>query len=734
MASYRVALAAAASSASASASPRATLYEERPRLAFDDFDEDDDEEFSVTDLAEDDAELDHDGSLLACSFLEEESGGGSSSMAVATSSSQAALAQRFAAEICRTGNFHDIQDAVGTSTVEMLLSKEMSGDFVSSLLGGIIGIICDPISEILIKGVIGTIMQLIAPFFVQALLIAACAIIPGPVSDQIGNILSSMVAGVTPNIVCMMLAGVITARVMTSVSKHLRTVVCVYLENEVTPQMAGGVSHMLIHTLTSSISQGLSKELTHTLTHTLTHSLTHSVIHYYYCTYCYYYGDYCQYCFYYRDYSWLHRMSWTGSALKPNMLGDAPNNEPVNLNLLINYANKHGAPAVTHVQLDKRDTMSPGAEGHAKGGPAPQDRPDQAVYSLTKTAAEAGAQSNALAVVTQAYTTNELACQGLRHLFGVSGHHVAEASPSWTEARLALRDLNARLRIFALRFGSWSWKQSWKTFNWADLCKSEGEEPCVEHATSRLYGAWTAMMQRSCGQQGPTNANAYCCVRRLTDDDHSFCAEGAQGAGSSGMACDEDEEKAADVLRLSRRKGFDPQRHVPATYTENMLAVFGRDSRKEMDAAITELLEAQVKVHQLISTALPPPSHSLPERSLVARYADQLQTVAADLRGLNAALAVDVSRAAEFAHAYERSLYGAAALLETGAAWGPDAQDFLRRAHDADDPLQMHRLRKLFGSCAGGRAGGANCTSTESGEVEWEEEDGGEAEEAVRAL
>jgi hypothetical protein len=84
------------------------------------------------------------------------------------------------------------------------------------------------------------------------------------VSDQIGNILASMVGGVTPNIVCMMLSGVVTARVMTAVARHLRTVVCVYLENEATPQMAGGVAHMLIHTLTASISQGLSKELTHT--------------------------------------------------------------------------------------------------------------------------------------------------------------------------------------------------------------------------------------------------------------------------------------------------------------------------------------------------------------------------------------------------------------------------------------------------------------------------------------
>ena len=92
----------------------------------------------------------------------------------------------------------------------------------------------------------------------------------------------------------------------------------------------------------------------------------------------------------------------------------------------------------------------------------------------------------------------------------------------------------------------------------------------------------------------------------------------------------------------------------------------------------------------------------------------QLEKVASDLRGLNQKLAVDVSRAAEFAHAYERSLYGAAALLETGAAWGPDAQGFLRGAHEPG-PLQMHRLSKLFGSCAGMR----NCTHADE-ELEWD--------------
>ena len=90
-----------------------------------------------------------------------------------------------------------------------------------------------------------------------------------------------------------------------------------------------------------------------------------------------------------------------------------------------------------------------------------------------------------------------------------------------------------------MRFGHWSWQQEWKTFKVSDLCQGKGDDGCAEHATSRLYGAWTSMMQRSCGQ-GPSNVLAYCCVRRLTEDDYSFCKGGKE---PSGMACDEDEAK-----------------------------------------------------------------------------------------------------------------------------------------------------------------------------------------------
>ena len=63
-----------------------------------------------------------------------------------------------------------------------------------------------------------------------------------------------------------------------------------------------------------------------------------------------------------------------------------------------------------------------------------------------------------------------------------------------------------------------------------------------------------------------------------------------------------------------------------------------------------------------------------------------------------------------------------AALLETGAAWGPEAQELLRAAH-APGPMQMHRMRRLFGSCACGQ----NCTSLD-GEGDEHEEEGRDGE------
>jgi hypothetical protein len=439
------------------------------------------EEFNVSDAGG------GDGDVLSCSFLEAAEGSShalrgqqvrrgarASHLTVPASGLNyyvvQALAVRFGVEVCRTGHFHDIQEAVGESTVEALLDKSTMQGFIGTLLGGIVTVITTPVSEIVIKGIIGTVMQLIAPFFVQAILIVACAIIPGPVSDQISGTLGSTVGSMVPGILVMIISGVAIARVMSEITQYIRDVVIAYLENEAVPTMAGQVTHMLTHTLTASISNTLAKELTHTLTHTLTHSLTHSVIHYYYCTYCYYYGDYCQYCFYYRDYSWLHRMTWTGSALMPNAVGDAPNAQPIKMRKLYQH-HAAGGDMVTRSQQLDRDGQTPGAHGAAAGGPAPAAEPEMQVFRTTRGSTEAELLPRALAVMTGAYQSNELACQGLRHLFGVRDEG---ASPEWRHARMLMRDVNARVRLFVLRFNSWEWKPAWKEFAWrTDLCADD---------------------------------------------------------------------------------------------------------------------------------------------------------------------------------------------------------------------------------------------------------------------
>ena len=69
------------------------------------------------------------------------------------------------------------------------------------------------------------------------------------------------------------------------------------------------------------------------------------------------------------------------------------------------------------------------------------------------------------------------------------------------------------------------------------------------------------------------------------------------------------------------------------------------------------------------------------------------------------------------------AVVGFGQLSQTGAAWGPEAQELLRAAH-APGPMQMHRMRRLFGSCARGQ----NCTSLD-GEGDEHEEEGRDGEE-----
>ena len=82
-----------------------------------------------------------------------------------------------------------------------------------------------------------------------------------------------------------------------------------------TPVAATQVSNFLIGTLPNALAEAVAEVVARLLTPTLTASLATPVMNYYYCMYCYYYGDYCQYCWYNRDMQWLQQRWWLGGDL-----------------------------------------------------------------------------------------------------------------------------------------------------------------------------------------------------------------------------------------------------------------------------------------------------------------------------------------------------------------------------------------------------------------------------------
>ena len=158
------------------------------------------------------------------------------------------------------------------------------------------------------------------------------------------------------------------------------------------------------------------------------------------------------------------------------------------------------------------------------------------------------------------------------------------------------------------------------------------------------------MMQRSCASG--SSAGAYCCTRRLTADDDSFCAEG--------QPCSRDEQLAKKDAAAAALAA-----NVAAVFDCARLPGAGKPCGDDMEAVIERLVEQQVAMQQKLATVSMPRALSQAERALLTRYVQQVDDTAREMRSLSHTLSVEVSRAAEFAHAFSRTLEGAA-LLETG--------------------------------------------------------------------
>lgn len=93
-----------------------------------------------------------------------------------------------------------------------------------------------------------------------------------------------------------------------------------YLFTQAMPMQKDIIVGLCSDALSDSITYGLHHTLTNALGESLSSSLAQPTMHYYYCVYCYYYGNFCDICFKITDTMMLKRQWWLGSA-NPGVVG-----------------------------------------------------------------------------------------------------------------------------------------------------------------------------------------------------------------------------------------------------------------------------------------------------------------------------------------------------------------------------------------------------------------------------
>ncbi len=215
------------------------------------------------------------------------------------------ISQSFSAMLCKTGHSKHLTNLHKDIGAKLM---EATGELMTTQLVGAVGsyiksLIFDPIAG----GMIGGLMSILLDVFMRSIVASVTAQIAGPMRAEVTQTGATMLIAALPPVLGMLLSGSLSVRLVKALVGSLAFAVNTFLNEQVAGAISGTIIHSLSHTITNSISNGLNYGLTHSLTHTLTTSLSHSVTHYFYCTYCYYFGDYCNYCYYYQDFKWMHK-------------------------------------------------------------------------------------------------------------------------------------------------------------------------------------------------------------------------------------------------------------------------------------------------------------------------------------------------------------------------------------------------------------------------------------------
>lgn len=130
-----------------------------------------------------------------------------------------------------------------------------------------------------------------------------------------GLLLAYVMGGVVTEATTFMLVGQLTFIIVNNVFEQTAMDSANNLQhffmNTLLPALQLETVGYLIDVLSDALSSSLHHTLTRSVSTRLAKSLTPATLHYYYCIYCYYYGDYCHQCFHANEHDIIDQLSWT---------------------------------------------------------------------------------------------------------------------------------------------------------------------------------------------------------------------------------------------------------------------------------------------------------------------------------------------------------------------------------------------------------------------------------------
>ena len=185
-------------------------------------------------------------------------------------------------------------------------------------VSGIMSMILSPIIMMMIMGSRGSSSKKASPGAGATVVDVIVLVMTIPVCLSLAKALAYPMVNILANIIGEDLVSELPDKLVKEVKLHagyvvaqnLVVIIVNYLQNELGPVMAFMIATFLTGTLPTAITDAVTTGVTNLLLPKLTNALSGPVMNYYYCIYCYYYGDFCQQCFYDNDLTWMDRDWW----------------------------------------------------------------------------------------------------------------------------------------------------------------------------------------------------------------------------------------------------------------------------------------------------------------------------------------------------------------------------------------------------------------------------------------